>query len=85
MKLKKVDIPFYLNKSNLNSSLLYHYKYIKVNQYHKSTNSSEKEVEIKIPWHITNNIEEAQSVLAKMLNSLPKDSSLYKYLVSECH
>lgn len=37
-----------------------------------------------IPWLKTKQIELAQSVLNKMLNSLDKKSSLYQYLISDC-
>src|ERR1700749_2853520 len=83
MKLKKADIPFYF-KYHLTSGFISNYKYIPKFQYHKSANSSKKEVDINIPLHVTKNIEEAQLVLKKMLNSLPKGSLLYKYLESEC-
>lgn len=84
MKFKKVNRPFYLKNSNFFSELAYTYKYINKHQYHQFSNISKNEVEINIPWHVTNNIEEAQLVLNKMFYSLSKNSSLYNYLDIEC-
>jgi hypothetical protein len=73
---KKFSYKYYLFKKNFNTSTL---------AYSPLPSSpSKKDIVKDIPWLKTKNIERAQLILNKMLNSLDEESSLYKYLDSEC-
>jgi hypothetical protein len=74
---KKLSYKYYLFKKNFNTSTLAYSPL-------PSPSPSKKEIVKDIPWLTTKNIERAQLILNKMLNSLDDEFSLYKYLDSEC-